>query len=90
MLRAQIELTVNPKKMDEVLDVLFEDKVNALNASDVFNEFNIIQNKNKIEINVVCDSMDKLSEHMSSMHYRWHDLKKSGAIISQKHNFINL
>ena len=90
MLRAEIELTVNPKKMSEVLDVLYEDKMNAMKAVDIFNEFNIIQNNNKIDIIVECDSMEKLSEHMRNMHYRWQDLKTSGAIIKQKHNFINI
>lgn len=90
MIEVQIQLTVNLTKMEQVLDLLYEDEKNALNATYVFNEFKVSRNKNKIEINAKCDSMDKLSEHMMNTHYRWKDLKTSGAIISQTHRFIEL
>ena len=90
MLEVQISLIVNPKKMEQVVDLLYEDERNALNASDVFHEFSVTKNKNKINIKAVCENMDALSKHMMNTHYRWKDLKTSGAIISQTHHFIEL
>lgn len=90
MLEVQISLRVNPNKMNDVLDLLHEDETNASQAKDVFSEFRVTHNKNKIEIRAICDSMEKLSEHMITTHYRWKDLKENGAIISQSHRFVTL
>jgi hypothetical protein len=88
MIEIQINLVVNPNKMEQVYDLLYEDEKNALNG--IFHEFTISKNKNKIDIKAVCDTMDALSKHMMNTHYRWKDLKTSGAIISQTHHFLEL
>lgn len=90
MLQMQIMLIVDENRMEEVLHVLHQDETSALKAKDVFSEFHITKNKNKIQINAVCESMDVLSEHMTQTHYKWKELKDNGAIISQSHRFINL
>ena len=88
MIEIQINLVVNPNKMEQVYDLLYDDEKNALNG--IFHEFTISKNKNKIDIKAVCDTMDALSKHMMNTHYRWKDLKTSGAIISQTHHFLEL
>ena len=90
MIQIQIQLNVCAGKMDDVMALLYEDKQTSMNQG-VFHEFNIINNKkNKIEINALCHSMDRLSEHMVQTHYRWKELKHNGAIISQTHRFITI
>jgi len=88
-MEVNISLIVNAKKMGQVMDLLIEDEKNAV-SSNVFHEFTISKNKNKINIKAVCDSMESLSKHMINTHYRWKDLKTSGAIISQTHCFVEL
>lgn len=91
MIEVQIHLKVNPERMDEVIEVMNEDKHNALSSNGVFTEFDVVDSgKNKMYIRAVCESMEKLSEHMVQSHYRWKDLKDNGAIISQTHRFIVL
>ena len=92
MIEVQIHLKINPDRVDEVFELINEDKHNALSTSNcVFTEFDVVDSgNNKMYIRAVCESMEKLSEHMVQSHYRWKDLKDNGAIISQTHRFIVL
>lgn len=89
MIEIQIKLNVRPDKMDEVMSLLYEDRTTSM-SSDVFGEFNIKNKNNKIEVKALCESMDKLSQHMIETHYRWKELKDNGSIISQCHRFITI
>jgi putative heme degradation protein len=86
----QIELRVRPDKIANVMEVLEDDKRDALQQC-VFLEFNILQQDNhKIQVKATCESMEKLSEHMVQTHYRWHELKNDGSILSQTHKFMTI
>jgi len=89
MIEIQIKLNVRPDKMEHVLSLLYEDRTTTI-SSDVFSEFNIKNKNNKIEVKALCESMDKLSQHMIETHYRWKELKDNGSIISQSHRFITI
>jgi hypothetical protein len=92
MIEVQIHLKINPDRVDEVFELINEDKHNALCASNgVFTEFDVVDSgNNKMYIRAICESMEKLGEHMTQSHYRWKELKDNGAIISQTHRFIEL
>lgn len=92
MIEIQIELNVCENKMDEVLSLLYEDKSRShLSNGGIFNDFKIIKNiNNKIKVKAQCESMDIISQHMTQTHYRWHESKQNGSIISHSHRFITI
>jgi len=92
MFEVQITLKVNPDRLDEVIQLMNENKTNALSTTNgLFTEFDVVnRGNNKMYIRAVCESMEKLSEHMVQSHYRWKELHDNGAIISQTHRFISV
>jgi len=87
-----IVLRVRPDKIADVMAVLEDDKRDAFDQGrGVFLEFDILQqDTNKIQVKATCESMEKLSEHMIQTHYRWHELKNNGSILSQTHKFMTI
>jgi len=89
MIEIQIQLQVRPNKMEDVLALLYEDQGSV--SHTIFSQFDIMcHDNNKIEIKAVCQDMETLSQHMLQTHYRWHEMKQNGYIISQKHYFVSL
>jgi quinol monooxygenase YgiN len=83
----QVNLTVDPSRVDEFINIIEEDKQTALKSPFIIN-FDVIQNDNKFIIEQSYSSDEYITKHHKEAHYRWTNFAKSGGVLNIDHKFI--
>ena len=84
----QVELTIDPKRVDEFVHLIEEDRNTALKTPFV-TRFDVVQNDNEFVVEQEFSSYEYIAKHHKDAHYRWSRFAQSGGVLSIRHNFIN-
>lgn len=87
--RIQVNLTIDPERVEEFVNIMKEDKQTAMKSPFV-THFDVVQNNNKFTIEQGYSSHEYITTHHRDAHYRWSRFAKSGGVLSIEHKFISI
>lgn len=84
----QVQLTIDPQRVDEFANIIEEDRNMALKSPFV-TKFDVVQSGNNFTVEQSYSSYEYIAKHHKDAHYRWSRFAQSGGVLSINHKFIS-